>query len=246
MPRAAIVIPARWGSSRLPGKPLLELGGKPVIQHVWERCSAVTGADLVIVATDDMRIAEAAFAFGAEVSMTSPDHPTGTDRIAEVARRLPRHTLIVNVQGDEPFIDPVLVESLIATLQADRSLAIATAACPLDPCDLVNPACVKVVCDLHGRALYFSRAPIPADRDGDVHPARLRHLGVYAYRRRFLLDFVSWEQTPLEKAEKLEQLRALEHGAQIRVLPVPAAGPGIDTPGDWEAACRLLENRPLA
>jgi 3-deoxy-manno-octulosonate cytidylyltransferase (CMP-KDO synthetase) len=243
MSRAAIVIPARWGSSRLPGKPLLNLAGKPIVQHVWERCSAVPGADLVIVATDDMRIAEAAFAFGAEVSMTSPDHPTGTDRIAEVARRLTRHTLIVNVQGDEPFIEPDLVARLISTLQADRSLAIATAACPLDPRDLGNPASVKVVCDLDGNALYFSRSLIPADRDGDVHPARLRHLGVYAYRRRFLLDFVSWKQSPLEQAEKLEQLRALEHGAQIRVLPVSAAGPGIDTPEDWEAACRLLETR---
>lgn len=246
MSRAVIVIPARWGSSRLPGKPLLELAGKPVIQHVWERCSAVAGVDLVIVATDDIRIAEAAFAFGAEVSMTSPDHPTGTDRIAEVARRLPRHALVVNVQGDEPFIDPVLVARLIAALQTNRSLSMATAACPLDPGDLANPACVKVVCDLEGKALYFSRAPIPADRDGEIHPARLRHLGVYAYRRRFLLEFVSWKQTPLEQSEKLEQLRALEHGAQIRVLPVPTAGLGIDTPEDWEAACRLLENRPLA
>jgi 3-deoxy-manno-octulosonate cytidylyltransferase (CMP-KDO synthetase) len=243
MSRAAIVIPARWGSSRLPGKPLLNLAGKPIVQHVWERCSAVAGADLVIVATDDMRIAEAAFAFGAEVAMTSPDHPTGTDRIAEVAHRLPRHALVVNVQGDEPFIEPDLVARLISTLQGDRSLAMATAACPLDPRDLGNPGCVKVVCDMEGNALYFSRSPIPVDRDGDVHPARLRHLGVYAYRRRFLLDFVSWEQSPLEQAEKLEQLRALEHGAQIRVLPVAAAGPGIDTPEDWEAACRLLETR---
>jgi 3-deoxy-manno-octulosonate cytidylyltransferase (CMP-KDO synthetase) len=236
MPKSAIVIPARWASTRLPGKPLLPLAGKPILRHVWERCQKVSAADTVIVATDDMRIAEAAFAFGAEVSLTSPKHPSGTDRIAEVAKNLTGFEIIVNVQGDEPFIEPALVSKLIASLAADKSLQMSTAACPLAPGELENPNCVKVATALSGNALYFSRSPIPCDRDGNARPRRLRHLGIYAYRRKFLLDFVKWKQTPLEKSEKLEQLRALEHGAPIRVVMAKPAGPGIDTPADLRAA----------
>jgi 3-deoxy-manno-octulosonate cytidylyltransferase (CMP-KDO synthetase) len=241
MSRAAIVIPARWGSTRFPGKPLHLLAGKPLIQHVWERCRAVPGVERVIVATDDTRILEAAFSFGAEVALTSARHPSGTDRIAEVAKNLVGTSILLNVQGDEPFLDPKLAGRLIKTLQDEPRLEMATAACPLDPADLENPNAVKVVCDLQGNALYFSRSPIPCERDGGGKPpARLRHLGIYAYRRSFLLDFVKKKPSPLEKLEKLEQLRALEHGAKIRVLTTKAAGPGVDTPEDAAAAERLL------
>lgn len=243
MPKSAIVIPARWASSRLPGKPLLELAGKPLVRHVWERCLKVKGVDTVIVATDDMRIAEAAFAFGAEVALTSPRHPSGTDRIAEVASRLNGFDIVLNVQGDEPFIPPALPAKLLDALQNDRSLSMSTAACPLAADELENPNCVKVVTALDGTALYFSRAPIPCDRDGDCQPARFRHLGIYGYRRRFLLEFVRWKQTPLEKSEKLEQLRALEYGAKIHVVKTRPTGPGIDTPADLKAAEEFLKKR---
>jgi len=240
MPKAVIIIPARWGSSRFPGKPLHPIAGKPLLQHVWERCLKSRAADRVIVATDDMRIAEAAFAFGAEVALTSPKHPSGTDRIAEVAKNLSSFGIAVNVQGDEPFLDPKLVDRLVAALRANKITSMATAACPLAPEDLDNPNCVKVVTDLTGNALYFSRCAIPADRDGNVHPARFRHLGIYAYRRKFLLDFVKWKPSPLETTEKLEQLRALEHGAKIHVLLAKPSGPGVDTPEDAQLAEQKL------
>ena len=240
MSRTAIVIPARWGSTRFPGKPLHLLAGKPLIQHVWQRCVRVPGVDQVIVATDDTRILEVAFSFGAEVALTSSGHPSGTDRIAEVAKNLRSTEILVNVQGDEPFLDPKLAGKLIRALKDDPGARMATAASPLDPADLDNPNAVKVVCDLAGNALYFSRSPIPLDRDGDSSPARFRHMGIYAYRRRFLLDFVQWKPTPLEKLEKLEQLRALEHGAKIRVLMTESTGPGIDTPEDAIAAEQIL------
>lgn len=197
-------------------------------------------ASEVIVATDDMRIAEAAFDFGADVAFTSAKHPTGTDRVAEVARRLRGVSVVVNVQGDEPLIDPEVIDGLIESLADDRRLEMSTAAAPLQAADLDNPNVVKVVTDLDGRALYFSRAPIPVDRDGNVGPGRWRHLGIYAYRRAFLLKFVRWKPTPLEQSEKLEQLRALEHGAGIRVVPVGEAGPGIDTPADAAAFERMF------
>lgn len=242
MSRCAIIIPARWGSTRFPGKPLHPLGGKILLQHVWERCLRAKCADLVVVATDDMRIAEAAFAFGAEVSMTSPKHPSGTDRIAEVAERLGTgFGTVINVQGDEPRIDPRLIDRLANALRASSSLAMATAACPLELSERENPNCVKVVTGVDGDALYFSRAAIPFDRDGDSKVPLLRHLGIYAYRRKFLLEFVKWKPSPLERTEKLEQLRALEHGARIRVLVTKSAGPGIDTPEDalaFEASLR--------
>lgn len=243
MSKTAIIIPARWASSRLPGKPLLELAGKPLVQHVWERCRKVREAEEVIIATDDMRIAEAAFAFGADVALTSAKHPSGTDRIAEVAKKLAGIDIIVNVQGDEPFIEPALIRRLIEVLQKEKSLSMSTAACPLAPGELENPNCVKVVTGLSGDAIYFSRSAIPCDRDGDTDPARFRHLGIYGYRRKFLLDFVKWKQTPLEKSEKLEQLRALEHGAKIRVIKTKAAGPGVDTAEDAKNAAKLLAGR---
>jgi 3-deoxy-manno-octulosonate cytidylyltransferase (CMP-KDO synthetase) len=196
------------------------------------------------VATDDTRILEAAFAFGAEVALTSSKHPSGTDRIAEVAKNLPGIGILLNVQGDEPFLDRRLAARLIRALQSDPDAQMATAACPLDPTDLDNPNCVKVVRDLQGNALYFSRCPIPSDRDGSASPARWRHIGIYAYRRQFLLDLVKKKQTPLEKSENLEQLRALEHGARIVVLSTKTVGPGVDTPEDAHYAESLLASLP--
>jgi len=240
MSRSAIIIPARWASTRFPGKPLHPLAGKPLVQHVWEKCLKAKSVERVIIATDDMRIAEAAFAFGAEVSWTSPRHPSGTDRAAEVAKKLTGFGLIVNVQGDEPFVDPKLIDRLVSVLKKNRECDMATAACPLAAVDTDNPNSVKVVTSIDGRALYFSRSAIPADRDGDVAPERLRHIGIYAYRRKFLLRFVSWKPTPLEFSEKLEQLRALEHGSKILVIKTCATGPGVDTPEDALAAERAL------
>jgi 3-deoxy-manno-octulosonate cytidylyltransferase (CMP-KDO synthetase) len=240
MSRTAIIIPARWGSTRFPGKPLHLIAGKPLLQHVWERCSKIKGADQIIVATDDTRILEAAFAFGAEVALTSAKHPSGTDRLAEVAKNLPSADIILNVQGDEPFLDPRLAGRVIEALRSSPAAQMSTAACPLAPEDLDNPNCVKVVTDLSGHALYFSRCPIPCDRDGDALPKRFRHIGIYAYRRKFLLDLVKRRQTPLEKSEKLEQLRALEHGAKIRVITTKFSGPGVDTPSDAAAAERAM------
>lgn len=243
MSRVVIIIPARWGSTRFPGKPLHPIAGKPLVQHVWERCLAVKGADQVIVATDDTRILEAAFGFGAEVALTSAKHPSGTDRLAEVAKNLPSAGILLNVQGDEPFLDPRLAERVIEALKSDPKARMSTAACPLAPEDLNNPNCVKVVTDLAGYALYFSRSPIPCDRDGDAQPARFRHIGIYAYRRAFLLNLVKHRQTPLEKSEKLEQLRALEHGAKIRVVVTKSAGPGVDTPRDATLIEQMLKTK---
>lgn len=243
MSRAAIIIPARWGSTRFPGKPLHLIAGKPLVQHVWEQCTQVPGVNRVIVATDDTRILETAFAFGAEVALTSTVHPSGTDRIAEVAKNLRTTGILVNVQGDEPFLDPELVGQLIRALKADRRAQMATAACKLSAGDCNNQNVVKVVCDLSGHALYFSRSLIPCDRDGDAAPARLRHIGIYAYRRPFLLKLVKTRQTPLEKSEKLEQLRALEQGARIRVILANSVGPGIDTPADAVVAEKLILKR---
>jgi len=235
-----VIIPARWASTRFPGKPLFPILGKPLLQHTWERCMRAKTISQVIVATDDMRIAEAAFAFGAEVAFASPDHPSGTDRLAEVAARLRGVEHIINVQGDEPAIDPRLIDRLAKSLRDHPKADRVTAACPFaNPADALNPNNVKVVTTLDGRALYFSRSPIPFDRDG-VHPQLLWHIGLYGYRRSFLKRFVHWEPTPLETSEKLEQLRALEHGATIRVVTTQTHGVGVDTPEDVPRAEELL------
>ncbi|MFM8809138.1 MAG: 3-deoxy-manno-octulosonate cytidylyltransferase, partial [Chthoniobacterales bacterium] len=221
MSEVTAIIPARWASTRFPGKPLVKLRGKPLVQHVWERALRAKLIDRVIVATDDMRIAEAAFAFGAEVALTSPKHPTGTDRLAEVAAKLKSAPIILNVQGDEPDIAPSTIDRLVRALQQDAKLGMVTAANPItNNADIRNPNVVKVVTDLKGRALYFSRSTIPHDRDGRGGIKYLRHQGIYGYRRKVLLDFVKWKPTPLEQAEKLEQLRALEHGVSIGVIVV--------------------------
>ena len=204
MSQVTAIIPARWASTRFPGKPLVKLRGKPLVQHVWERANRAKLVDRVIVATDDMRIAEAAFAFGAEVALTSPKHPTGTDRLAEVAAKLKTSSIVLNVQGDEPDIAPSTIDRLARALQDDPLLGMVTAANPISAAaDIRNPNVVKVVTDLAGRALYFSRSVTPHDRDGRGGIKYLRHQGIYGYRRKVLLDFVKWKPTPLEKEEKL-------------------------------------------
>lgn len=235
------IIPARWGSTRFPGKPLALLAGKPLIQHVWERCQRAKKISRVIVATDDMRIAEAAFDFGSEVALTSPKHPTGSDRLAEVAAGLRGISRILNVQGDEPTIEPRLIDRLATELEMNPRADMVTAATPFaEAAAIANPNNVKVVADRLGNALYFSRSAIPFDRDGTGAATWLHHLGIYGYRRSFLLRFVTWKPTPLEKSEKLEQLRALEMGARIRLVVTKHRSIGVDTPEDLVAAERSL------
>jgi 3-deoxy-manno-octulosonate cytidylyltransferase (CMP-KDO synthetase) len=235
MSKAVGIIPARWNSTRFPGKPLHPIAGKPLLKHVWECCLRAKSLDLVVVATDDMRIASAAFEWGAEVALTSPRHRTGTNRAAEVARKTKQFAYVINVQGDEPLIDPRLIDKVVGKLQSDRKVGIVTAAHPFkDPADALSPHQVKVVLDLRGNALYFSRAPIPAPRT-DGRSSFLRHQGVYGFRRETLLQFVRWKPSPLERAESLEQLRALENGVTVHVLVTATGSPGIDTPEDATA-----------
>lgn len=231
----AIVIPARYASSRLPGKPLLRETGQYLVQHVHERASAVRSASRVLVATDDERIAEAVRSFGGEAVLTRADHASGTDRIAEVAERLSAD-VIVNLQGDEPLMDPADVETLIAQMNQPGA-DVATLAVRIAGEDAYrNPNIVKVVCDDAGRALYFSRSPIPAFRDSVPDLSLIfQHLGLYAYRRDYLLRLTRLPPHPLEMAEKLEQLRVLAHGGTIRVGIVPRAHRGVDTPEDYAA-----------
>ena len=236
MSKAVGIIPARWGSTRFPGKALHLIAGKPLLRHVWERCRRAKKLDKLIIATDDFRIAEAAFDWGAEVAMTSPNHASGTDRIAEVAKRLKQFAHVVNVQGDEPLIDPKLVDRLIRELQRDKKLEMITAAHPFeDARDADSPHQVKVVLDQEGHALYFSRAAIPAS--GSLY---FRHQGIYGYTRDLLLRFVRWKTSALERAESLEQLRALENGVRIRVVMTGSGSPGVDTPEDARMIERLM------
>lgn len=235
--KTAVVIPARYASTRLPGKPLLRETGKYLVQHVYERACQAAGVDLVVVATDDPRIASAVRGFGGRVEMTRRDHPSGTDRVAEVARRLDADC-VVNLQGDEPLIDPASVETLIRVL-GDADADMATLAAPIQSAEQWrNPNCVKVVCDADGRALYFSRSPVPFVRDGQPDfgarpPCFLQHLGIYAYRRRFLFTLADLPPHPLEHLEKLEQLRVLAHGRRIQVGVVGHSTPGVDTYDDY-------------
>lgn len=244
--RTAIVIPARYASSRLPAKAMLRTTGKYLVQHVYEQALLVRGVATVIVATDDSRIEAAVRSFGGVAVMTSKDHPSGTDRIAEVARTLDVDT-VLNLQGDEPLIEPASLELLLAQLHSDPQAEMATLAVPVRNLETYqNPNCVKVVCDQHSRALYFSRSPIPYVRDGQpdftsTPPQYLHHLGLYAYRREALLTLASLPPHPLEQLEKLEQLRALGHGWTIRVGVVAHAGRGVDTPADYE--CFVAEYR---
>jgi 3-deoxy-manno-octulosonate cytidylyltransferase (CMP-KDO synthetase) len=244
---AVAIIPARYASSRLPGKPLLRETGKTLIEHVHEQVRRASTIRRVIVATDDLRIADAVRGFGGEALMTRPDHPSGTDRVAEAAAGLEAE-IIVNVQGDEPEIEPSAIDRLVRRLQGEPDLPMATLACPFaadgDPAD---PNAVKVVVDRRGRAMYFSRSLVPYPRDSRGHPERpsgwLLHLGVYAYRRNFLHQLGALKPTPLEQAEKLEQLRVLEHGHSIAVELIERAFVGIDSPEDYAAFVRRFRER---
>ncbi len=246
-----VVIPARYASSRLPGKPLQDIAGKPMIQHVWEQ-ACKSGAQRVVVATDDARIFEACKGFAAEAVMTRVEHNSGTDRLAEVAAalQLAADAIVVNVQGDEPLIPPAIIDQVAANLAAHPQAAIATLAEPIREVEaLFNPNVVKVVSDLQGLALTFSRAPLPWAREAfaasrERLPAGVpyrRHIGIYAYRAQFLHDFVAWGPCWLEDSECLEQLRALWHGVRIHVADALEAPPvGVDTPEDLERVRRLL------
>ena len=245
------IIPARFASTRLPGKPLLADTGWPMIRHVVAAAGRARTLDRVIVATDDPRIAEAVRGFGGEVTLTRADHPTGTDRIAEVVAGLPDASIIVNIQGDEPELAPATIDRIVALLVDDREAPMATLATPIRDHEVwLDPSCVKVVASTRGRALYFSRASIPCHRDGEPDlladpPAALLHLGIYAYRRDFLLGYGGLPPSRLEAAEKLEQLRVLEAGLPIALGIVAERSVGIDTPEDyrrfvdrWRAAQR--------
>ena len=241
MSKTVGIIPARWGSTRFPGKLLHPIAGQPLLQHVWERCQQAQSLDALIIATDDIRIAEAAFDWGAEVALTSSQHASGTDRIAEVARNLRGVTHIINVQGDEPLIDPKLIDRLAAALKRDRRLEMITAAHPFEnAAEASSPHQVKVIVDLRGNALYFSRFAIPFPRDRSAPVKYLRHQGIYGFRRKTLLQFVKWKTTPLERAESLEQLRALENGVKVYVLITKHGSPGVDTLEDAVALERKL------
>jgi 3-deoxy-manno-octulosonate cytidylyltransferase (CMP-KDO synthetase) len=230
---AVAVIPARYQASRFPGKPLASIAGVPMLRRVVEGARAAKHVRDVIVATDDRRVADACASFGASCKMTSPSHATGTDRIAEVAAGL-SDSLIVNVQGDEPLIEGFVIDALVEALEADPEVSMATVAHPAGPHTREDPNRVKVVLDQRGRALYFSRSPIPAQRDPEAEPPpTLQHAGLYAYRRPFLMKFVRLAQTPLEQWEALEQLRALEHGYAIRVAVVEGwCSVPVDVPQD--------------
>ena len=233
------IIPARFASTRLPGKPLLSDTGKPMIRHVVEAARRSNRLERIIVATDDPRIAEAVEAFGGEVAMTRPDHPTGSDRVAEVVARMPEAHLIVNLQGDEPEVSGEALDLVVSILEADDEAPMATLATPIrDEAVYRDPSSVKVVRSRAGRALYFSRSPIPHHRDETPDfaadpPAALLHLGLYAYRRDFLLSLGQLPPSPLESAEKLEQLRVLEAGHPIALGIVQERSVGIDTPDDY-------------
>jgi 3-deoxy-manno-octulosonate cytidylyltransferase (CMP-KDO synthetase) len=226
------VIPARYDSSRLPGKALAEIGGVPMIVRVWRQTRRAGSLARVIVATDDERIARAVRAAGGEAEMTASTHQSGTDRIAEVAARVEAE-IYLNVQGDQPFIAPEDLDALVAPMQAEPALAMATLATPItDGEEWYNPNKVKVICDARGDAIYFSRSPIPYARDGGVPAVARRHIGVYGYRRDFLLRFAALGPGVLEQIEKLEQLRALERGYRIRVVASVAPSMEVDTPDD--------------
>jgi len=246
-PRVVAIIPARYESTRLPGKPLADIDGKPMIQHVYERAAQASSVARVLVATDDGRIHRAVQGFGGDVVWTKATHRTGTERVAEVAATLD-DGIIVNVQGDVPFLAPDMIEACVAPLRTDAAVPMATIKTRIDDDEAFrNPNVVKVVTDRDGNALYFSRSPIPYRRDGDADsPLGFKHIGLYAFRRDFLLTLAALEPTPMERTESLEQLRALEWGFRIRVTAVPAASIEVDTPADLQRARAFASSRASA
>lgn len=239
-----IVIPARYESTRLPGKPLLEIAGKPLIRLVYERAGESRLKDRIIVATDDERIAEAVSSFGAEAVMTSPSCRSGTDRVFEAIKEM-EADIIINLQGDEPFIRPDMADLLFSVMEKE-DLDMATLCCPIaNDKEYHDPNTVKVVLDRHGFALYFSRSPIPYLRNSSNRPLLYKHIGIYAFKRDFLERFVAMPKSRLEEMESLEQLRVLENGFRIRVLTTHYDGFGIDTLADLERARLVLDKKIL-
>ena len=235
------VIPARYASTRLPGKPLADIAGKPMIQHVYERANQAQRPAKVLVATDHEQVYQAVTDFGGQALMTSPDHPTGTDRLAEVARACPEYELIINVQGDEPLIEPAVIDQLAAAFDDEPELVMATLAAVMAEDEYDKPSAVKVVTKRNGHALYFSRSLIPYPRVPAAELPVYKHIGIYAYRRDFLLAYAALAPTPLERTESLEQLRALEHGYNIKVLLTDFQSVGVDTPEDLERVKHILQ-----
>lgn len=242
--KIACIIPSRYASTRLPGKPLRMIAGQTLIHRVYNRAILAKSPDIVVVATDHRDIAEEVESFGGRVVMTAVNHPTGTDRLAEVAEQLADYDIIVNVQGDEPFIDPDVIDRLAKMLTEHENLDMVTAAAPLKKEEYQDASAVKVVVNQKGEALYFSRALIPYPREDFAMPP-LKHIGVYAYRRSFLLTYAKTEQTPLEKTESLEQLRALETGHKIGVIRIETEDIGIDTEEDLKKANEFFKRSNL-
>jgi 3-deoxy-manno-octulosonate cytidylyltransferase (CMP-KDO synthetase) len=242
--RVAIVIPARFGSTRLPGKPLADIAGKPMVQHVYERASQVSNAQIVIIATDDERVAEVVRGFGGDCVMTSPDHPSGTDRLAEVMSQVDAD-IYINLQGDEPMVRPTDIEALAAGMLADTTVNVGTLCHPIDSKEAANPNTVKVVLASNGNALYFSRSLIPYPRDSET-ATFLKHVGVYAYRRQVLAEYPNLPQPMMEHTEKLEQLRLMAAGYCIRAFEVEPTGPGVDTPECLEQVRALMSGEAVA
>lgn len=242
-PKIAIIIPARYNSTRLPGKPLADIVGKPMVQHVYERALEVSNADLVVVATDDERVVEVVRGFDGQCLMTSPDHPSGTDRLAEVMEYIDAD-IYINLQGDEPLVRPKDIETLARGMIADETVSVGTLCHSIDAHEATNPNTVKTVLAANGNALYFSRSPIPFPRDSSV-ATYLKHVGVYAYRREVLANYSTLAQPMIENAEKLEQLRLLASGFCIRAYQVEPTGPGVDTPACLEQVRAIMSGRSL-
>jgi 3-deoxy-manno-octulosonate cytidylyltransferase (CMP-KDO synthetase) len=237
------VIPARYRSTRLPGKPLISIAGKPMIERVWERVRRAGMVSGVIVATDDERIATAVKSFGGEAVLTRADHRSGTERVAEVAVAHPDAEILVNVQGDLPLIEPAAIETAIETVTGDQNVNLGTLAVPIsNPAEIMDPNVVKIVLDFDGNALYFSRAPIPwvRDREGSIHAKHLKHLGLYVFRREALLEFATLPLGDLERIEQLEQLRWLENGYRIRVAETECKSVEVDTLEDVKRVEQML------
>lgn len=236
------VIPARFASTRLPGKPLADIAGKPMISRVYDRAAKATRVTGVIAAVDDQRVYDAVVANGGTAMMTRKDHATGTDRLAEVAAAHPEAELIINVQGDEPLIDPAIIDALAAAFDDDAELQMATVKSPMkDKEEMINPNNVKVVTDKNGYALYFSRSLMPFPRE-NTGATVYKHIGIYAYKRDFLLNYAKMEGTPLEKTESLEQLRALENGYRIKVIETDQTFVGVDTAEDLAKVNEIYKN----
>jgi 3-deoxy-manno-octulosonate cytidylyltransferase (CMP-KDO synthetase) len=241
--KVVVVIPARYGSTRLPGKPLVSLNGQPMVQRVYARAKLARRVDRVIVATDDERIVQAVTSFGGEARMTRADHRTGTERVAEVAAHV-EGEIFVNVQGDEPLLDPAVIDTAVAALLEEPEAAVATVATPIKiPGDIMDPNVVKVVLDFDDNALYFSRAPIPWVRDtkGTIQVRHLKHLGLYVFQREALLEYPTLPQGELERIEQLEQLRWMENGTKIRVAEVEHDAVSVDVPEDVARVEKLLQ-----